>query len=207
MGLFNVFNKKIKQENILICIGKKDCESKFTVPFVEDLILYFVEDGIEGYRVINEDDFKKININQEDLINIAKENTKNKIYKFYKEIPVMRNEKDQVIIPYDDDRLTKKGIYNFWTSLVLFDEFWNKTSDFCFEKNWDKYYIAMPYRTFLIIGNANNENSRQEIEKLLDDYKKQDKEELFASGDYEAAKRGISNDLFIMDKGNLSKVI
>ena len=132
MGLFNVFNKKIKQENILICIGKKDCESKFTVPFVEDLILYFVEDGIEGYRVINEDDFKKININQEDLINIAKENTKNKIYKFYKEIPVMRNEKDQVIIPYDDDRLTKKGIYNFWTSLVLFDEFWNKTSDFCF---------------------------------------------------------------------------
>lgn len=207
MGLFNVFNKKIKQENILICIGKKDCESKFTVPFVEDLILYFVEDGIEGYRVINEDDFKKININQEDLINIAKENTKNKIYKFYKEIPVMRNEKDQVIIPYDDDRLTKKGIYNFWTSLVLFDEFWNKISDFCFEKNWDKYYIAMPYRTFLIIGNANNENSRQEIEKLLDDYKKQDKEELFASGDYEAAKREISNDLFIMDKGNLSKVI
>lgn len=65
----------------------------------------------------------------------------------------------------------------------------------------------MPYRTFLIIENANNENSRQEIEKLLDDYKKQDKEELFASGDYEAAKRGISNDLFIMDKGNLSKVI
>lgn len=205
MGLFNFLNKRIKQENILICIGKRDSESKFTVPFVEDLILYFVEDSIEGYRVISEDDFKKINLNLEELINIAKKNTKNKIYKFYKEIPVMRNEEDQVIFPYDDDKLTENGIYNFWTSLVLFDEFWNKMSEICLEKNWDKYYIAMPYRTFLIIGNANNEKSRKEIENLLDDYKKQDKQELFGSGDYEAAKRGISNDLFIMDNGKLSK--
>ena len=169
MGLFS---KKIKQEDILICIGKKDNENKLTIPFVEDLILYFVEDQTSAYRIITEKDFKKINLDLEDLIHIAKENTKHKIYKIYKEIPVRRNEEAQVIIPYDADSLIANGIYNFWTSLVLFDEFWNQSSDFCFEKNWDKYYIAMPYRTFLIIGNANNENSKHEITRLIDDYKK-----------------------------------
>ena len=203
MGLFN---KRIKQENILICIGKKDDENKFNIPFVDDLILYFVEDQTHAYKVITEKDFKKINLDLEDLINIAKENTKHKIYKIYKEIPLRRNEEAQVIIPYDADSLIANGIYNFWTSLVLFDEYWNKSSDLCFEKNWDNYYIAMPYRTFLIIGNANNENSKNEIIKLVDDYKKQNKEELFSSGDVEAAKREISTDLFIMEKGRLSKV-
>lgn len=205
-SIMGLFSKKIRQEKILICIGKKDNENKLTIPFVEDLILYFVEDQTNAYRVITEKDFKKINLDLEDLIHIAKENTKHKIYKIYKEIPVRRNEEAQVIIPYDADSLIANGIYNFWTSLVLFDEFWNQSSDFCFEKNWDKYYIAMPYRTFLIIGNANNENSKHEITRLIDDYKKQDKKELLAGGDYEAANQDISPDLFIMEKGKLYKV-
>ena len=203
MGLFN---KRIKQENILICIGKKDDENKLNIPFVDDLILYFVEDQTNAFKVITDKDFKKLNLELEDLIHIAKENTKHKIYKIYKEIPVRRNEEAQVIIPYDADSLIANGIYNFWTSLVLFDEYWNKSSNLCFEKNWENYYIAMPYRTFLIIGNANNENSKQEIYRLLDDYKKQNKDELLSSGDYEAARREISTELFIMEKGKLSKV-
>ena len=77
---------------------------------------------------------------------------------------------------------------------------------YALKKNWDKYYIAMPYRSFLIIGNAKNENSKHEITRLIDDYKKQDKKELLASGDYEAAKHEISPDLFIMEKGKLYKV-
>lgn len=201
-----IFNKRIKQENILICIGKKDDENKLNIPFVNDLILYFVEDQTNAYKVITDKDFKKLNLDLEDLIHIAKENTKHKIYKIYKEIPVRRNEEAQVIIPYDADSLIANGIYNFWTSLVLFDEYWNKSSNLCFEKNWENYYIAMPYRTCLIIGNANNENSKQEIYRLLDDYKKQNKEELLSSGDYEAARREISTELFIMEKGKLSKV-
>lgn len=206
MGLLDIFSKKTKLENILICIGKKDDEKKFTVTFIDDLILYFVEENTNGFKVIDEKEIQKINISVEELIEIAKENTKNKIYKFYEEIPVMRNEEDQVIFPYDDDAINASGNYNFWTSLVLFDEYWDKNSELCLEKKWNKYYIAMPYRTFLIIGNAENEKSRNEINKLLEDYKQQDKDELFGSGDYEAGRRNISNNMFIMENGKLSKI-
>ena len=206
MGLFNIFNKKTKYDKILICIGTKlDNENRYEVPFVEDLVIYFVENHKEAYKVLSKDDYESMNISNEDLIRIAKENTKKKIYNTYSGVPLRVNEEDQVVFPYDYDAIIESGNYNFWTSLILFDEFWNKNSEFCLEKNWDRYYIAMPYRTFLLIGNADNEKSKKEIINQLEDYKKQDKEELFGSGDYEAGRRSISNDLFIIDKGKLSK--
>jgi len=137
---------------------------------------------------------------------LLKKIQKKKIYGTYGGVPLRVNEEDQVVFPYDDDAIRESGNYNFWTSLVLFDEFWDKNSEFCLEKNWDRYYIAMPYRTFLLIGNADNEKSKQEILNQLEEYKKEDKEELVGSGDFEAGRRVISNDLFIMENGKLTKV-
>ena len=206
MGIFNIFDKKIKLDKVLICLGTNEYgDEVFRVPFIDNLVMYFVENHKEGFQVVSNEYFGKTNISVDELIKIAKENTKNKIYKTYNGVPLRVNEEDQVVFPYDDDTIIESGNYNFWTSLVLFDEFWNKNSEFCLEKNWDRYYIAMPYRTFLLIGNADNEKSKQEILNQLEEYKKQDKEELVGSGDFEAGRRVISNDLFIMENGKLSK--
>lgn len=207
MGLLNIFDKKIKLDKVLICVGTNEYgDDIFKVPFVDDLVMYFVENHKEGFAVITNECFEKTNISVDELIRIAKENTKKKIYGAYGGVPLRVNEEDQVVFPYDDDAIRESGNYNFWTSLVLFDEFWDKNSEFCLEKNWDRYYIAMPYRTFLLIGNADNEKSKQEILNQLEEYKKQDKEELVGSGDFEAGRRVISNDLFIMENGKLTKV-
>lgn len=207
MGLLNIFDKKIKLDKVLICVGTKEYGNEiFKVPFIDDLVLYFVENNKEGFRVVSNEYFEKMNISVDELIKVAKENTKKKIYSTYNGVPLRVNEEDQVVFPYDDDVIVENGNYNFWTSLVLFDEFWDKNSEFCLEKNWDRYYIAMPYRTFLLIGNADNEKSKQEILNQLEEYKNQDKEELVGSGDFEAGRRVISNDLFIMENGKLTKV-
>ena len=207
MGLFNIFDKKIKLDKVLICVGTNEYgDDIFKVPYVDDLVMYFVENNKEGFRVVSNEYFEKMNIGVDELIKVSKENTKKKIYGTYGGVPLRVNEEDQVVFPYDDDVIVENGNYNFWTSLVLFDEFWDKNSEFCLEKDWDRYYIAMPYRTFLLIGNADNEKSKQEILNQLEEYKNQDKEELVGSGDFEAGRRVISNDLFIMENGKLTKV-
>ena len=206
MGLFNIFDKKIKLDKVFICVGTKEYgDDIFKVPFIDDLVMYFVENHKEGFAVITNECFKKSNISVEELIRIAKENTKKKIYGTYGGVPLRVNEEDQVVFPYDDDAIRESGNYNFWTSLVLFDEFWDKNSEFCLEKDWNRYYIAMPYRTFLLIGNADNKKSKEEILNQLEEYKKEDKEELVGGGDFEAGRRIISNDLFIMENGKLIK--
>ena len=206
MGLFDVFNKKNKLNKVLICVGTKDYDDEiFKVPYIDDLVLYFVEDNREGFRVVSDEYFHKMNISVDELIKIAKENTKNKIYSMYNGVPLRVNDEDEVVFPYDYESAFENGNYNFWTSLVLFEEFWDKNSKFCLEKNWDRYYIGMPYRTFLLIGNGDNEKSKKEIVNQIEEYEKQDKEELFGSGDYEAGRRPISNDLYIMENGKLSK--
>lgn len=174
---------------------------------MEDLVIYFVEEIKNGsFKIVSNEDLQKLNISLNELFEIAKENVKRKIFSIYKEIPLQENENAEVSISFDADIIIQKGMYNFWTSLVLFKEFWDKNSDKCL-KNWDRYYIAMPYRTFLIIGNADNPNSKEEILKLVNDYKNTDKEKLRGMGDFEAANRSITNDIYIMENGNLKKVI
>ena len=90
--------------------------------------------------------------------------------------------------------------------MVLIREFWDKKSDICIEKSWNKYYIAMPYRTLLVIGNADEIKSKNELLRLLSEYKTQNKYQLLEEGDFEAAKRSISNNLYIMDDCKLRKV-
>lgn len=206
-----MFLKKLKKSkmdvnNILVCIDKKKDEGVANIPFVEDLVIYFVEEKNGSFRIVLNEDLQKLNISLNELFEIAKENVKRRIFSIYKEIPLQENGNAEVFVPFDADIIIQKGMYNFWTSLVLFKEFWNKNSDKCL-KNWDRYYIAMPYRTFLIIGNADNPNSKEEILKLVNDYKNTDKENLRAMGDFEAANRSITNDIYIMENGNLKKVI
>lgn len=200
------FTRKPKLKNVLVCIGKNINDTRLVIPFIDDLVLYFVEDRIEGFSVVTEKDLKKLKLSEEELLEIGKENVKNKIYSIYDEIPIIRNDEDEIINPFDIDEIYKIGKYNFWTSIILIKDFWNKESELCIEKNWEKYYIAMPYRTCLLIGNANNRKSKDEIMRVIKEYKKDDKEELFANGDFEAARREISDKLFIMDNGNLSKL-
>ena len=123
--------------------------------------------------------------------------------KIYKEIPLLKNIKDDVIIPYDADEVMQMGYYNFWTSLVLLPEFWNPESELCFEKKWKKYYIGMPCRNYLIIGNAENEHSRLEILRLIKEFENDIHNEI-EEGNFEA-KREISNKIFIMNNGLLEK--
>ena len=61
----------------------------------------------------------------------------------------------------------------------------------------------MPYRTFLIVGNSENEKSIIEMNRLIEEYQNEDKNELLSSGDYEAAKRQISNQIYLMKDGIL----
>ena len=40
-------------------------------------------------------------------------------------------------------------------------EIWDKKSPICINEKWEKYYVAMPYRTFLLIGNFDNIKSKK----------------------------------------------
>ena len=204
MSILDFFNKRTNMDNIYVCIGNIEEKSDCVIPFVNNLVLYFVENQNDSYKILTNSDIKKMDISKEELLAIAKENIKKKIYSMYKEIPLRKNEDAEVVIPFDADIILEKRLYNFWTSLVLIDEFWNKESANCINKKWDKYYIAMPYRTFLIVGNADNKKSLEEIKKIIEDYSKQDKNELFAMGDIEAAKRSISNDIYVMENNKLT---
>ena len=197
------FNKKINLESVLVCIGKKEENETFTIPFIDNLILYFVSEKKASFDIISKQDFKKMNISIKELLAIAKKNVKERIFRTYKEIPIRRNEKNQVIIPFDAEQIINMGKYNFWTSIVLIDDFWNKDSSMCIEKNWNKYYIGIPYRTFLLIGNADNNKSKNEINNLIENYIKEDKNELLGFGDYEAAKRDITNNTYIIENGKI----
>ena len=202
----NIFKKKINLDKVLVCIGKKSEDGRVCIPFVDDLEIYFVEDKFSAYSVIMEKDLKRNKITVEELYEKSKENVKNKIFSMYKEIPLQKNEEDEVLIPYDADIIIEKGMYNFWTSIVLIDEFWDKSSKMCIEKKWDEFYIALPYRTWLIIGNGKNEKSKKEIKELVDNYKKEDKKKL-AQVDFEAGKRSISDNIYLMKNGKIHKVL
>ena len=108
-----LFAKKIKLDNILVCIGKKNEYKRISIPFMEDLELYFVVDDINTYNIITEKEFRKLNITIEELLEIAKKNVKNKIFNIYKEIPLKINEENQIIIPFDADIIIENGNYNF----------------------------------------------------------------------------------------------
>lgn len=195
------FKKKINLDNILICIGKKSSDYTVSIPYIDDLVLYFVIDDKYAFQTLDEKQFYKIGMSIDQLKERAVENLKNRIYKIYKQIPLLKNERDDVIIPYDADEILSRGYYNFWSSLVLIPEFWDKNSNLCLNKEWDSFYIGMPCRNYLIVGNGKNEASKNEIVKLINDFEK-NKEEEINSGNFEA-KREISNKLFVMENGSL----
>ena len=197
------FERKINIDNVLICIGKESDEYEIKIPYINDLVLYFVVEEKNAFRMLTKKDIKKVNMSIEKLKDKALENIKNKIFKIYKEIPILRNDNDDIIIPYDADQIIELGCYNFWTSLVLIPEFWNSNNDLCFEKKWGKYYVAMPCRNYLIIGNGENEKSKLEINKLLKEFEL-DKISLIECGNFEM-KREISNEIFIINDSVLKK--
>ena len=204
----NTIKKRL--DNILVCLGNKTNTSNdiATLPFVDDLVIYFVEETNHGvFKTITIKDLEKLNLPPEKLLEIAKENFKKKIFSIYQVIPLQENTQDEVIIPFDADVIVEKGMYNFWTSLVLFDEFMSKASPHSLVKKWNKCYLAMPYRTLLIIGNAESEHAQAEILRLVNDYKSTDKKELLASGDFEAANRSISNNIYLLQDGKLKTAI
>ena len=197
------FKKKINKDDILIAIGKNNESREISIPYIDNLELYFVINKNNSFKLFNKKDFESIDISLDELKELAIKNTKQKIFKIYKQIPLQRNEDDDIIIPFDAYQIIERGMYNFWTSLVLIEDFWNKNSDLCIEKNFRNYLIAMPYRTLLIIGNSENEKSTIEMNKLIEEYKNEDKKELLSSGDFEAAKRQISNHIYLMKDGIL----
>ena len=197
------FKSKINVDNVLVCIGKESNEYEIKIPYINDLVLYFVVEEKNVFRMLTEKDIKKINMSIMELKDKALENVKNKIFKIYKKIPVLRNDNDDIIIPYDADQIIELGCYNFWTSLVLIPEFWNSNNDLCFEKKWKNYYVAMPCRNYLIIGNGENEKSKLEINKLLKEFEL-DKISEIECGNFEM-KREISNEIFIINDSVLKK--
>lgn len=66
------FNKKINLESVLVCIGKKEENETFTIPFIDNLILYFVSEKKASFDIISKQDFKKMNISIKELLAIAK---------------------------------------------------------------------------------------------------------------------------------------
>ena len=80
-------------------------------------------------------------------------------------------------------------------------EIWDKKSPICINEKWEKYYVAMPYRTFLLIGNFDNIKSKKEILGQIEAYKNATPEEL--DGDFEASKRKISTKLYVIEDGKL----
>ena len=170
---------------------------------IDDLELYFVINKNNSYELLNKKDFDSVGMSLDNLKELAIKNTKQRIFKIYQQLPVRKNENDDIIIPFDADQIIERGMYNFWTSLVLIDDFWDKNSDLCIEKNFNNFLIAMPYRTFLIVGNSENEKSIIEMNRLIEEYQNEDKNELLSSGDYEAAKRQISNQIYLMKDGIL----
>lgn len=197
------FKKKINLDGILIAIGKNNENREVSMPYIDDLGLYFVINKNNSYELLNKKDFDSVGMSLDNLKELAIKNTKQKIFKIYQQLPVRKNENDDIIIPFDADQIIERGMYNFWTSLVLIDDFWDKNSDLCIEKNFNNFLIAMPYRTFLIVGNSENEKSIIEMNRLIEEYQNEDKNELLSSGDYEAAKRQISNQIYLMKDGIL----
>lgn len=199
--MFAFFKRKINLNKVLICIGQEYHDDRYSLPYVDDLIKYFVIEDVDGFKILSNKDFNSLNISDNELVSIGLRNTKKKIFSMYKEIPVQYNEENEVIIPYDADVVIEKGIYNFWTSLVLMPEIWDKKSPICINEKWEKYYVAMPYRTFLLIGNFDNIKSKKEILSQIEAYKNATPEEL--DGDFEASKRKISTKLYVIEDGKL----
>lgn len=195
------FRNKINLDNVLVCVGKESDEYEITIPYINDLVLYFVVEEKNAFKLLTQKEMKKINISVMQLKEKALENIKNKIFKIYKEIPLLRNNNDDIIIPYDVEQIIQMGCYNFWTSLVLIPEFWKSNNDLCFEKIWKKYYVAMPCRNYLIIGNGENKKLKVEITRLLKEFEL-DKTEEIESSNFEV-KREISNEIFIINDGVL----
>ena len=109
------FKSKINVDNVLICIGNEKNDYEIKIRYIDDLSLYFVIEEKNEFRMLTKKDIKKINISIMELKDKALENVKNKIFKIYKEIPILRNDNDDIIIPYDADQIIELGCYNFWS--------------------------------------------------------------------------------------------
>ena len=52
--------KKINLDNVLVCIGKESNDYEITIPYINDLVLYFVVEEKNAFRMLAEKEMKKL---------------------------------------------------------------------------------------------------------------------------------------------------
>lgn len=118
----------------------------------EDLIIIYAEDKGNSFKYFNNDEFKKLNIQKDTLLNFAINNLKN-------------------IIP-DIEKVGENGDYgliaggDYEANLILLKTLWTKEN---FDVDGD-IIIAIPNRDLVFITGSNNKTSIQKLKKSIDEY-------------------------------------
>lgn len=118
----------------------------------EDLIIIYAEDKGNSFKYFNNEEFEKLNVQKDTLLNFALDNLKN-------------------IIP-DIEKVGEKGEYgliaggDYEVNLILLKTLWTK-------ENFDvdgEIIIAIPNRDLVFITGSNNKTSIQKLKKSIDEY-------------------------------------
>ena len=78
--MFDFFKRKINLNKVLICIGQDYHDDRYSLPYIDDLIKYFVIESVDGFKILLNKDFNSLNISADELVNIGLRNTKKKIF-------------------------------------------------------------------------------------------------------------------------------
>ena len=70
------FKKKINLDGILIAIGKNNENREVSMPYIDDLELYFVINKNNSYELLNKKDFDSVGMSLDNLKELAIKNTK-----------------------------------------------------------------------------------------------------------------------------------
>ncbi len=118
----------------------------------EDLIIIYAEDKGNSFKYFNNDEFEKLNLKKDTLLDFAINNLKN-------------------IIP-DIEKVGENGEYgliaggDYEANLILLQTLWTKEN---FNVDGD-IIIAIPNRDLVFITGSNNKTSIQKIKKSIEEY-------------------------------------